>query len=49
MVERSNREERQTSYFVEVLPEGGIATLEARLRSRGNEGNEHKPHGNLWF
>ena len=23
------------SHFVEVLPEGGIATLEARLRARG--------------
>eukprot|EP00435_Cladocopium_sp_Y103_P073024 s1156_g42.t1 len=29
------KEEMQHSYFVEVLPEGGIATLEARLRSRG--------------
>ena len=37
IVESSNREESLAkSYFVEVLPEGGIATLEARLRSRGN-------------
>ena len=28
-------QEMQHSFFVEVLPEGGIATLEARLRSRG--------------
>lgn len=37
IVELSNREESLAkSYFIEVLPEGGIATLEARLRSRGN-------------
>lgn len=33
--ELGSTQEMQHSYFVEVLPEGGIATLEARLRSRG--------------
>ena len=46
IVELSNREESLAkSYFIEVLPEGGIATLEARLRSRGNK----PPHPNSRF
>ncbi|CAJ1457704.1 unnamed protein product, partial [Effrenium voratum] len=31
------KQDGQRAHFVEVLPEGGIATLEARIRSRGED------------